>query len=139
MFYGGMSADFTYNNWFGNTIDVDVDQASPVSGDFGKGWFQKGTADGRRHHGGEPRRRPASRTATARTTTTCAGPHPLSDRSFEWPFRVRLKEISEPPKERASFSFHIADLLEHVRIVGRRRRQQVDADDQCASLGRETP
>lgn len=41
MFYGGMNADFTYNNWFDNTTDVDIQQGSPVSGNFSNGWFQK--------------------------------------------------------------------------------------------------
>ncbi|NVB83993.1 MAG: hypothetical protein HOV81_36795 [Kofleriaceae bacterium] len=44
MFYSGNSANFRNNNWFGNTIDVDTDQATPVSGDFSGGWFEKGTA-----------------------------------------------------------------------------------------------
>jgi hypothetical protein len=46
MFYGGMNADFTYNNWFENTTDVDVQAGSPVSGNFSNGWFQKGAPTG---------------------------------------------------------------------------------------------
>jgi hypothetical protein len=46
MFYGGMNADFTYNNWFENTTDVDIQAGSPVSGNFSNGWFQKGAPTG---------------------------------------------------------------------------------------------
>lgn len=42
MFYGGNAADFTYNNWYANTTaDVDTQAASPVSGNFSNGWFEK--------------------------------------------------------------------------------------------------
>src|SRR5262249_16360712 len=34
MFYGGMGADFTYDNWFNNTTHVDTETTSPVSGNF---------------------------------------------------------------------------------------------------------
>ncbi|MDB4954391.1 MAG: hypothetical protein JWO36_1960 [Myxococcales bacterium] len=37
MFYGGTNADFTYNNWFSNTYNVDAQ--GPVSGNFSFGWF----------------------------------------------------------------------------------------------------
>lgn len=40
MFYGGTAADFTNNNWFGNTKDVD--SQSGVSGDFSGSWFEDG-------------------------------------------------------------------------------------------------
>ena len=41
MFYGGINANFTRNNWYGaNTKDVDT--ATGVSGDFSNGWFEKG-------------------------------------------------------------------------------------------------
>jgi hypothetical protein len=43
MFYGGSNADFTYDNWFGNSVDVDVTPGSGVSGDFSFSWFAKGT------------------------------------------------------------------------------------------------
>lgn len=43
MFYTGLDADFTYNNWFGNGVDVDIQPAPPVSGDVSYGWFQAGT------------------------------------------------------------------------------------------------
>jgi hypothetical protein len=46
MFYGGMTADFKSNNWFGNTVDVDVTTTSPVTGDFSSGWFEKGAPAG---------------------------------------------------------------------------------------------
>jgi hypothetical protein len=46
MFYGGMGADFTYNNWFGNGIDVDTLPSAPVTGDFSNGWFEKGAPVG---------------------------------------------------------------------------------------------
>lgn len=46
MFYGGMGADFTYNNWFSNRIDVDTMPSAPVSGDFSNGWFEKGAPTG---------------------------------------------------------------------------------------------
>jgi hypothetical protein len=42
MFYGGTNANFTYNNWFGNGIDVYTEAGAPVSGDFSNSWFQKG-------------------------------------------------------------------------------------------------
>jgi hypothetical protein len=46
MFYGGMDADFTMNNWFSNTVDVDTTTTSPVTGDFSSGWFEKGAPVG---------------------------------------------------------------------------------------------
>jgi hypothetical protein len=46
MFYGGMNADFQYNNWFSNTTDVDTQAGSPVSGNFSNGWFEKGGPTG---------------------------------------------------------------------------------------------
>jgi len=40
MFYAGSSVDWTYDNWFDNTIDV---ATSPgVTGTFSNGWFQNG-------------------------------------------------------------------------------------------------
>lgn len=42
MFYNGNNADFTYNNWFGNNRDIDVDPTRQVNGDFSFGWFEKG-------------------------------------------------------------------------------------------------
>jgi len=42
MFYNGMNADFTYNNWFGNLRDIDIDPTRQVNGDFSFGWFEKG-------------------------------------------------------------------------------------------------
>jgi len=42
MFYNGMGADFTYNNWFGNLRDIDIDPTRQVNGDFSFGWFEKG-------------------------------------------------------------------------------------------------
>jgi hypothetical protein len=44
MFYGGNNADFTYNNWFGNGVDVDLSPGSGASGTFSYSWFEKGTA-----------------------------------------------------------------------------------------------
>jgi hypothetical protein len=44
MFYGGTGADFTYDNWFGNQIDVAMSPGTPVSGNFSYDWFMKGTA-----------------------------------------------------------------------------------------------
>jgi hypothetical protein len=41
MFYGG-DADFTYTNWFGNTVDVDTLPADPVRGDFSHSYFARG-------------------------------------------------------------------------------------------------
>jgi hypothetical protein len=39
-----MEADFTYDNWFSNGVDVD---ATPgVSGDFSFSWFEKGPPSG---------------------------------------------------------------------------------------------
>jgi hypothetical protein len=42
MFYSGQGADFTYNNWFSNTVDIALQTGSPVSGDFSFSWFAKG-------------------------------------------------------------------------------------------------
>jgi hypothetical protein len=42
MFYGGTNADFTFDNWPGNQIDVDTQMGSPVSGDFSNSYFPKG-------------------------------------------------------------------------------------------------
>ncbi|HEX7839944.1 MAG TPA: hypothetical protein VF469_20850 [Kofleriaceae bacterium] len=39
MFYGGSNAKFQYTNWLGNTIDVDTQPGSPVTGDFSHGYF----------------------------------------------------------------------------------------------------
>ncbi len=46
MFYGGMNADFKFNNWFSNQTDVDTTNTSPVTGDFSNGWFEKGAPSG---------------------------------------------------------------------------------------------
>jgi hypothetical protein len=46
MFYGGMAADFTYNNWFTNGTHVDTQAASPVSGNFSNGWFDQNAPTG---------------------------------------------------------------------------------------------
>lgn len=75
MFYGGMGADFTYTNWFGNTIDVDTDQATPVSGDFSMGWFEKGAPTGQ---GITANNISATRLTACDGTNdaTCAGPRP---------------------------------------------------------------
>jgi hypothetical protein len=40
MFYGGTQADFTYDNWTGNQIDVDAQPG--VTGDFSNSYFPKG-------------------------------------------------------------------------------------------------
>jgi hypothetical protein len=43
MFYGGVNADFTYTNWFGNTTtDVDTQAAYPVTGNFSNSYFAAG-------------------------------------------------------------------------------------------------
>jgi hypothetical protein len=39
MFYNGQNAKFMYNNWLANTYQVDIQQGSPVSGDFGGSYF----------------------------------------------------------------------------------------------------
>ncbi len=44
MFYTGVGADFTYNNWFDNQIQVDLTTA--VTGDFSNGWFDKSPPSG---------------------------------------------------------------------------------------------
>jgi hypothetical protein len=44
MFYTGTNADFTYNNWFDNQIQVDLTTA--VTGDFSNGWFDKSPPTG---------------------------------------------------------------------------------------------
>ena len=43
MFYAGNNADFTYNNWFSNSIDIDFTPGA-VSGNFSNGWFAKNDA-----------------------------------------------------------------------------------------------
>jgi hypothetical protein len=40
-FYSG-TADFTYNNWFTNAVDVYTQPGSPVSADVSFSWFQHG-------------------------------------------------------------------------------------------------
>lgn len=42
MFYGGTNADFTYDNWFGNTYDLDTEPTHPVTGNFSYSYFAKG-------------------------------------------------------------------------------------------------
>lgn len=37
MFYGGVSADFTHDNWFSNSFQIDA--LPGVQGDFSEGWF----------------------------------------------------------------------------------------------------
>jgi hypothetical protein len=44
MFYAGTNADFTYNNWFSNSIQVDI--SGTISGDFSNGWFDKNPPSG---------------------------------------------------------------------------------------------
>lgn len=46
MFYGGSGADFTYDNWFSNSINVEVLPSYPVSGDFSNGWFDRSPPSG---------------------------------------------------------------------------------------------
>lgn len=41
MFYGGSNANFQYTNWLGNTIDVETQPGSPVTGDFSHGYFTR--------------------------------------------------------------------------------------------------
>ena len=75
MFYGGMAADFTYNNWFGNTTHVDTQPSSPVSGDFSSGWFDKNAPTGT---GITANNLANARLAACDGTNdaTCAGPRP---------------------------------------------------------------
>ena len=42
MFYGGVNADFTYDNWFGNAADVATQPTLPVTGDFSYSYFARG-------------------------------------------------------------------------------------------------
>jgi len=42
MFYGGVNADFTYDNWFGNSIDIATDPPHPVTGNLSYSYFAKG-------------------------------------------------------------------------------------------------
>ena len=42
MFYNGLNADLTFNNWFGNLHDIDTTVAMPVTGDLSNGWFERG-------------------------------------------------------------------------------------------------
>jgi hypothetical protein len=42
MFYGGINADFTYDNWFGNANDFVFTAGSPVTGDISYSYFAKG-------------------------------------------------------------------------------------------------
>lgn len=44
MFYTGTGADFTYDNWFSNSIQVDLTTA--VTGDFSNGYFDKNPPSG---------------------------------------------------------------------------------------------
>ncbi len=43
MFYTGVGAVFTHDNWFSNEIDVAEQAGPPVSGDLSGGWFAAGT------------------------------------------------------------------------------------------------
>jgi hypothetical protein len=76
MFYGGMNADFKLNNWFANTVDVDITETSPVTGDFSNGWFDKGVPSGAGITVNEPAaaRLPA---CDGTNDATCAGPRNL--------------------------------------------------------------
>jgi len=47
MFYGGTGADFTYDNWFSNTINVETLAGYPVSGNFSYDWFSRAAPAGR--------------------------------------------------------------------------------------------
>jgi hypothetical protein len=75
MFYGGQAADFTYNNWFSNTTNVDTQAASPVSGDFSNSYFEGGAPTGAGITAGN-----VSATMLAACDGTndavCAGPRP---------------------------------------------------------------
>jgi hypothetical protein len=42
MFYSGVNADFTYDNWFGNAADVVTQAGTLVNGDFSYSYFAKG-------------------------------------------------------------------------------------------------
>lgn len=42
MFEAGLDADFTYDNWFANGVDVWTEPSSPVIGDFSFGYFAQG-------------------------------------------------------------------------------------------------
>jgi len=46
MFYGGTGADFTYDNWFSNSINVEVLPAYVVGGNFSHGWFSRAVPSG---------------------------------------------------------------------------------------------
>jgi len=68
MFYGGTAADFTFDNWVGNQIDIDAQPG--VTGDFSNSYFPKGIPVA---PGG------VTFTTTGSTTTTMvtdAGPRP---------------------------------------------------------------
>jgi len=87
MFYGGNSADFTYNNWLKNTTNVDTQAASPVSGDFSNGYFEGAAPTGTGIT--------AQNVATARLAActgandaTCAGPRPYRASGFGLPPRI---------------------------------------------------
>jgi hypothetical protein len=75
MFYGGMNADFTYDNWFSNTTNVDTQQSSPVSGNFSNGYFEGGAPTGT---GITATNISQTRLAACDGTNdaTCAGPRP---------------------------------------------------------------
>lgn len=76
MFYGGMAADFTYDNWYGNTTDVDVQQGSPVSGNFNNGYFEKGAPTGSGITATSLSTTGKLATCTGANDATCAGPRP---------------------------------------------------------------
>lgn len=75
MFYAGMNADFKYNNWFSNVVDIDVTQTSQVTGDFSNGWFEKGDPSGAGITAGNLA---GARLADCNGTNdaACAGPRP---------------------------------------------------------------
>ena len=73
MFYSGMAADFTYDNWYGNGINVDVQPG--VNGDFSNSYFQNAPPTGT----GITIDNPATgklAACTGTNDTTCAGPRP---------------------------------------------------------------
>ena len=76
MFYGGMNANFRYDNWFSNSINVDLTPGM-VTGDFSNGYFQGNppmTATGITMNNLSQTRLPACPADTS-MDMTCAGPH----------------------------------------------------------------
>ncbi len=101
MFYSGMNATFTFDNWFSNQVNVDVQPG--INGDFSDSYFDG--APPARHRDHDQR----------------SGEHAAGDL-----YRDERRDLRRPAA--VASLLLVADLLEHARLLRRRRRQQIHAD-----------